>query len=50
MQTTTYLHLEKDEQEMQFLVIIDRFHGYVSGEEREVKLARKLVDRVLQVF
>ncbi len=30
--------------------LISRYHGYQVKEEREIRLARKLVERVLQIF
>ena len=41
---------EIDGQEMQLIGLVDRYRGYVAVEEREIRLARKLVERMLQIY
>lgn len=48
-------HLQQDPDEidthyLQLVGIIDKYRGYVTHEEKEIKLAKKLAERIIQIF
>lgn len=50
---TTQLQQDYDEIDnhyLQLVGIIDKYRGYVTHEEKEIKLANKLAERIVQIF
>lgn len=41
---------EPDPHYLQLISVVDRYRGYRTGEDREIKLAKKLVERAVQIF
>lgn len=41
---------EADSQEYEFISAISKYHAYTTRDEKEARLARKLVERVLQIY
>jgi hypothetical protein len=39
-----------DQQDYEFISLIAKYVHYATSDEREIRLARKLVERVLQIF